>query len=201
MQLNKKHYMAIGFVIIVIAFILISQFPLNEPELPENYKENFLDYIPDFEPDPSWYEADPIETSIPLEFSVETTGCLGEVKNNEFIPDERNPSEEQINTPFVIPGKKSLTVEYYGIMFCEASEITFETFIDTDGFIIIAEGENIDSDKFIFGPTTSPPEERWNCMCNYKAVITATGMESKAYPVIFENKDADDWLFESVEIQ
>ncbi|MFH1664259.1 MAG: hypothetical protein ABH986_05670 [archaeon] len=201
MQLNKKHYAAIAFAIIFIGVVLISQFPLEKPELPADYEETLFNDVNEFEPDPAWYVGQPSETITELNYSFKSTGCLGEIKNNEFIPDERNPTEEQMKSINVVPGKNSLKIEYYGLMFCEASTLSFETYIDLDGFVIVAEGEAVDDTKFDFGPTTAPPEERFACMCNYKGTVEVTGLESKAYPVVFENKDGDDWLIESVEVQ
>lgn len=201
MELNRKHYAVIAGIIIIGLIVIISQFPLKEYE-PGDYKEqgffedteDFYLNIPD-EPIPEFADKNPTEENIPLNFSSETTGCLGEIKDKAFVPDSRNPTREQLDAhPTVTPGNGSLKIEFFGAMHCEASEIIVDSYMDPEGTIVVYEEETINSDKFIFGPTTSPPEERWACMCNYKTTITVTGIEKGTYPILIEEKNGETLL-------
>ncbi len=215
MQLTKNHYAAIAIVIIAITTVLLSQFPLENPKqndlddekfylnIPDYNGEEYYTNIPDYdikqEPD-DFFNNKPTPVEIPLEFSIETSGCLGEVKDNAFMPDEEKIKEVKEN-PVLTAGKNSIKVEHYGKLFCNgASKIDTNAFINTDGFVIILEQEEVDSDKFVYGPTTSPPEERLICICDYKTTVKVTGMTPDTYSVIVENKEGQDWLYEAVTV-
>lgn len=207
MELTKKDYEIIAVVIaVIIVVVLLSRFPLEEPKLNEENEEDFYKNIPDYNieedqsVDPEIFNTTPSPEEIPLNIETTTTGCLGEVKDNVFIANEEK-TKNKTDEPQISTETKSIKVEFYGRMFCEASKISNEAFITTEGFVTVLETEEIDSDKFTFGPTTSPAEDRTICMCDYKTTVNVTGMEEKKYSVIIENKEGQDWLFESVEVK
>jgi hypothetical protein len=202
MELTKKHFAAMVFVAVVLVVVLVSLFPLKEPEPSFEYfedKENFYEEIPDYVPD---YNLPPLnsEKEIPLNVSIEVSDCLGEIKNNDFVPDERNPSEEELDKPVYSIKKNSLKLEYYSKKYCRGSDINVTALLNTEKEIFVFETEELNSNEFIYGPTTVPPEERWICLCNYKVVVDITGIKPGKYPLIVENKDGKIMLVKTVEV-
>ncbi|MBU2476781.1 hypothetical protein KKG83_04890 [Candidatus Micrarchaeota archaeon] len=191
MQLTKKHYAGILAVVIIVLIVLVSQFPLQENTEGYITDENFFEDINDENAYLDDFVFEEIPEKIPLNFNIQTTGCLGQIKNNEFIPDERSPTEEEVldGKPKVTAGNRTITAEFFGGMYCNASKIDVNAFVNTDGKILIEEMETVDYDKFVFGPTTAPPEERWICLCYYKSTVEVTGLKAGNYKVVVERKD------------
>ncbi len=217
MELTKKHYVGIAFALIVGVLIILSQFPLTEPELPTEYNDpNFYENIGEYDSTQDYkdyaiknplpgtehaeYHIYPSEEKVPLNFDIQTTDCLGEIKNNAFIPDERNPTQEQLDNPVLTIGKQSLKFEFFGEMLCNAKDITVEAYLSTDGFITISELDE-GTTEMIWGPTTDPIDEQWPCLCSYKTTVNITGLESKPYTLIFGTKGYQDFLYETVQIE
>ncbi|PIN98759.1 MAG: hypothetical protein COT90_02550 [Candidatus Diapherotrites archaeon CG10_big_fil_rev_8_21_14_0_10_31_34] len=201
MKLNSKHYAAIAGILLVVIIVLISQFPPKEYKPGDYEEQGFFEDTKDFylnipnEPLPETMDNNPTEENIPLNFSIETTGCLGEIIDNAFVPDSRNPTEEQLAAkPVFTTGKGSLKIEFYGGMLCKASNIFADAYMDPDGQIVVYEEEEIDADKFIYGPTGALPDEIWPCYCNYKTTINITGLDKSTYPILMETKNNETIL-------
>jgi len=203
MKLEGKHYAAIAGIIIIIAIVLISQFPLNEPTQEELKKQgffedtnNYYESIPD-DPLPEVNDSNPTQEPIPLNFSIESTGCLGEIIDNAFVPDSRNPTQEQLEAkPIVTLGKGSIKIEFYEGMYCKGEELQIDSYLDPEDYIVVFEEETLDSTKFIYGPTGASPDDIWVCRCNYKTTVNVTGLEAGTYPILVEKKNGDTVLSE-----
>ncbi len=201
MELEKKHYIGI-FVLVVVIAVLLSQFPLSQSEPSKDMfedKEDFWLDVPDYEPDPADFTGESFFQEIPEETEVETSGPLGKIVDNVFVPDETTPTLEEVNSdPIVTGGKNSITAEFYGGMHCEASKITHYSFINQDNYLFIVEEETIDDTKFLFGPTDAPPEEKTFCFYYYKTTVTVPDLEPGKYDVIVEKKDSFGILYENI---
>ncbi len=201
MELNSKHYAGIILSVILVVAVLVSQFPLTEPQAEDLKNQGFYEDTEDFylqvpdAPLPEPDDKNPTKENIPLTFEMKTTGCLGEIIDNAFVPDERNPTEEEINAePKISVKKNALEIEFYAKKYCKASEVSVNAYMDPDGIITVYEEETIDSDKFIYGPIGAPPEEIWPCECSYKTTITVKGLEKGNYPILVEEKNGEPIL-------
>ncbi len=192
MKLEAKHYAAIAAVIVIIIIILLTTFPLENPEYTGD--EDITSQIPDYVPDQNEFSVG-TDTYIdtPVQFTKEITDCLGTIQDNAFVPDSRSVPDTELNQPKITEGQNSVKIELYEKKYCFASTLDLNAFINWDGYLVVLELEDINIDKFVLGPTTADPDNRFDCLCTYKWTANITGLESGEQVLIIENKDFQDW--------